>query len=338
MTLSVNSSPRISLGHLPTPIERLSNLTKFLGGPEIWLKRDDCTGLAFGGNKTRKLEYLLADAQRDNADVIVTFGALQSNHVRQTIAACTKLNLDCHAILTDIVPHQEPAYRLSGNLLIDRLSNAHLHIVTTTDAAGEKAKELKATFKKENKNAYIIPAGGSSPVGVLGYVSAAHEIGQQARKLDVGFDAILSASATGGTQSGLTIGYRQVSQRTRIIGINIYDRDGPRFEDRLNAFFENVCQTLDIEDQPELEFVQGFVGHGYGVPTKAMKEAVATVFRLEGILLDPVYTGKAMAALFHLCRSGKFGKMDKILFVHTGGAPGLFAYQDALLQPHQSRN
>lgn len=336
MTLNLNDTPKVSLGHLPTPVERLNRLSEFLKGPEIWIKRDDCTGLAFGGNKTRKLEYLLADALGKGNDIIVTFGALQSNHVRQTIAACAKMDIECHAILTDIVPYRGASYRHSGNLLIDHLSSAHLHVVGSTDAAGKKLKELVATFENQHKTAYVIPAGGSSPVGVLGYVSAALEMGQQARKLDVGFDAIVSASATGGTQSGLAIGYRQVSQGTRILGVNVYDRDSDAFEKRLTAFFENVCQTLDIEDAPELDFIQGFVGSGYGMPTKGMREAVATVFQLEGILLDPVYTGKAMAALFALCRTGKFGQKDKVLFVHTGGAPGLFAYQDVLPQPGQS--
>ncbi len=331
MTLDLDHFPRLPLGHFPTPLERLDRLSEFLKGPEIWIKRDDCTGLAFGGNKTRKLEFLLADARQQNADVVVTFGALQSNHVRQTIAACARTGLECHAILTDIVPHDEPAYRSSGNFMLDGLSMASLHVVRTTEEAGTKFRSLNDTFQAQDKSVYVIPAGGSSPEGVLGYVSAAIETIEQANAQDLVFDAVVSASATGGTQAGLSIGFAPLAATTRILGVNVYDKSAIAFETRLGKFLENVCQTLGIGEPPDLEFVQGVVGEGYGLPTTPMKEAVLKTFQTEGILLDPVYTGKAMAGLFDMCRKGVFTQNDKILFVHTGGAPGLFAYRDTLL-------
>lgn len=329
MTIDLSKFPKVSLGHLPTPIERLDRLSEHLGGPEIWIKRDDCTGLAFGGNKTRKLEFLLGDARSKGSTDIVTFGAVQSNHVRQTIAACAKTGFTCHAILTDIVPHKEAAYRQSGNLLLDRMSTAHIHILPSADAASAKLKEINASLGN-GKSAYVIPPGGSSPMGVLGYVAAAVEIGQQAKDLDLTFDAILSASATGGTHVGLTLGSRQGARSSSVYGANIYHTDPATFEERIEKLADEVCESFGVSEFPQLQHVHGFVGDGYGLPTPEMKEAVLTTFQLEGILLDPVYTGKGMAALFDMCRKRAFTDKDKILFVHTGGAPGLFAYQEAM--------
>ena len=331
MTINLETIGKQSLGHFPTPLERLDRLSEFLGGPEIWIKRDDCTGLAFGGNKTRKLEYLLADAHAQNADAMITFGAVQSNHVRQTIAACAKHNMECHAILADIVPYKDPAYRQSGNFLLDHMSTAHVHVVPPDGDAKTKLKEILADLEARSKAPYIVPAGGSSPVGVLGYVEAAYEIDRQRNALNVNFAAILHASATGGTQIGLSMGAHKVAPDTPVLGVNVNTIDPLAFEKKLEVFLSEVANTWHISDVPPLQFVHGFVGKGYGLPTDAMKEAVLTTFQLEGILLDPVYTGKAMAALFDLCRKGQYAVTDKILFVHTGGAPGLFAYQDTLV-------
>ncbi len=329
MTIDLNQFPKVSLGHLPTPIERLDRLSEHLGGPEIWIKRDDCTGLAFGGNKTRKLEFLLGDARSKGSTDIVTFGALQSNHVRQTIAACAKTGFTCHAILTDIVPHEEAAYRQSGNLLLDRMSTASVNILPSADAASAKLKEITASLDND-KSAYVIPPGGSSPMGVLGYIAAAVEIGQQAKELDLTFDAIVSASATGGTQVGLTLGGQQGAHSAPVYGANVYHTDPAAFEERIEKLADDVCESFGVSRQPQFQHVHGFVGEGYGLPTPAMKKAVSTTFQLEGVLLDPVYTGKGMAGLFDMCRKRVFTDKDKILFVHTGGSPGLFAYQEAM--------
>ncbi len=338
MTLDLKPIAKLPLGHFPTPLERLDRLSDFLGGPEIWIKRDDCTGLAFGGNKTRKLEYLLADAREKNADAIITFGALQSNHVRQTIAACAKADIECHAVLSDLVPFDDPVYRRSGNLLIDHMSKAHIHKLAADQDAKQKLKHLLSELQSQSKTVYVIPPGGSSPTGVLGYVSAALEIGQQCERQNIRFDAVVHASATGGTQIGLSIGCRFVSQETPILGVNVYSTDPAAFEERIANLTTEVMSELKMEQRPALQFVHGFVGDGYGMPTEAMKEAVLTTFQLEGILLDPVYTGKAMAGLFDLCRKKLYSKSDKILFVHTGGAPGLFAYESALMNHNINRD
>ncbi len=328
MTPELEPIARVSLGHFPTPLERLDRLSEFLGGPEIWIKRDDCTGLAFGGNKTRKLEYLIADARAQNADAMITFGAVQSNHVRQTIAACAKHNLECHAILADIVPYQDPAYRQSGNLFLDHMSTAHLHVVPPGGDATATFKAILADLETQAKTPYIVPAGGSSTVGAMAYVLAAFELRQQCTELGLTFDAILHASATGGTQVGLTVGQNNIDAATKVWGVNVYDVDEAAFDGKLHAFAAEAADAWKLEKTPALNIVHGYVGDGYGVPTDGMIEAVRKTFQLEGILLDPVYTGKAMAALFDQCRKGQHAATDKILFVHTGGAPGLFAYQD----------
>ena len=328
MPLDLEPIARTPLGHFPTPLERLDRLSAFLGGPEIWIKRDDCTGLAFGGNKTRKLEYLVADAQAQSADVMITFGAVQSNHVRQTVAACAKADMECHAILADIVPSSDPAYRQSGNLLLDHMSTAHLHVIPPGGDAKAKLTEILADLEAQSKSPYIVPAGGSSTVGAMAYVLAAFELRQQSAERGLSFNAILHASATGGTQVGLTVGQNNIDTKTKVWGVNVYDVDEAAFETKLQSLAADAADAWKLERTPVLNIIHGYVGDGYGLPTDAMREAVLKTFQLEGILLDPVYTGKAMSALFDLCRKGQYTATDKILFVHTGGAPGLFAYQD----------
>ena len=328
MPVSLAQFPRVKLGHAPTPLEKLDNLTRYLGGPEIWIKRDDCTGLAFGGNKTRKLEFLLGEALEQKADAIITFGALQSNHVRQTIAAGAKMNVPCHAILSDIVPHYEPAYRASGNFFLGQFSQAHVYVEPSVEATAERFDALMEELTAQGVSPYVVPTGGSSPTGALGYVQSALELQTQLDECGLAFDAIVSASASGGTQAGFALGVESFAPNTEYLGVNVYQTDKGAFEQSVVGLLNEVKQKLNVDQSPPLNFVHGFVGEGYGIPTGAMKEATKTLWRTEGILLDPVYTGKAMSALFALCREGRFSSDQKVLFLHTGGAPGLFAYAD----------
>lgn len=328
MTFSLERFPKLQLGHFPTPLERLDRLSGHLGGPEIWIKRDDCTGLAFGGNKTRKLEYLLGDARRLNAGAVITFGALQSNHARQTIAACAKTGFECHAILTDVVPYKDDAYRRSGNLLLDRLSSATLHIVQSVEEAAERLGVVQRDLAERNTTPYIIPPGGSTAVGALGYVEAGIEIDRQSKADDLHFNRIICASSTAGTQAGLTVAMDHLSPQTEVLGVNVFEHKVEVLAEKLEKNIEDLSKILSIEKTTRRNILDGFLGGGYGLPTDGMKEAVRTLMSLEGILLDPVYSGKAMSALFSLCRKKTLTKKDRVLFVHTGGAPGLFAYNE----------
>jgi L-cysteate sulfo-lyase len=323
---------RVPLAHLPTPLEPLDRLSEELGGPRIWMKRDDCTGLLTGGNKTRKLEYLLADAEKMGADTVITFGAIQSNHARQTAAACAKRGIDCHLILARKVKWQHPDYDRLGNVLLDRLVGATLHVVEV-DEVTNHYRDLAATLRTSGRKLYVIPTGGSNPVGALGYVNCAIEIAGQAEQLSLSFDTIIHASSSCGTQSGLVVGLASLNSTVRLLGINVSHQDG----DLLLAELDELCtETAEFTGIPALApssicVNDDFLGEGYGIPTPETLEAIHMLARLEGILLDPVYTGKAMAGLIGLIRLGHFSKNQSVLFIHTGGSAGLFAYRDLLM-------
>jgi L-cysteate sulfo-lyase len=319
---------RIRLAHLPTPLEYLPRLTRALGGPELWIKRDDCTGLSSGGNKTRKLEFLLAQARERDADVVLTQGATQSNHARQTAAAAAKLGLACHLLLEDRTGKTERFYTESGNVLLDHLHGASVeHCRPSSDMNGELEK-IAARMRAEGRRPYVIPGGGSNPTGALGYVNAALELITQANDLGLKIDQVLHATGSAGTQAGLIVGLAGIRSGVPLLGIGVR---APRDRQEQNVF-ELACATADLcgvggaVARDDVVANCDYVGPGYGVSTPASIEAIEMLAHLEGILLDPVYSGKAMAGLIDLARKGRFKKGENVVFIHTGGSVGLFGY------------
>ena len=316
--------PRIRFAHLPTPIEDLPRLSKVLGGPQVLVKRDDQTGLAFGGNKTRKLEFLIAEAQTQGADMLLSAGALQSNHCRQTAAAAARFGFACTLVLVG-----EPPARPSANLLLDGLFGAQ--IIWTDKFHRDEA--LQATFeaaRRQGKRPYLVPYGGSNSTGALGYVYAMEEFINQG----IQADWIVFASSSGGTQAGLILGARLFGYSGKILGISV---DEPLRNLQIHA--AQLASATSERLGPRIEFVpddvlvnDGYASPGYGVLTEAERTAIRLFARCEGLLLDPVYTGRAAAGLLDLIRKGFFKKDDTILFWHTGGQPALFAekYQNDL--------
>ncbi|AZR71994.1 D-cysteine desulfhydrase [Anoxybacter fermentans] len=313
--------PRIPLAITPTPIEAVPRFSKVLGGPEIYIKRDDNTGLAFGGNKARKLEYLMADAKVKGADVILTEGGLQSNHARMTAAAARKLGMKAVLVLKgkEIKEYQ-------GNLLLDRILDAEIIVVdpdgslTRREAMLKKAEELKARGMKP----YVIPTGGSTGLGALGYVRCAKEIIEQSKVMGVEFDWVVHPIGSGGTQAGLIAGKKLFGGNFKVYGIAADNED---FEPEIKKIGEEIGKLLDLEltISPEEIFLNyDYFGPTYGVPSEAAIEAMKLLARTEGIIVGPVYTGKALAGLIDLIHKGKFKENEKILFVHTGGAPAIF--------------
>ena len=330
--MDLSDFPRVSLAHLPTPLEHMPRLSDALGGPQIFVKRDDCTGLATGGNKTRKLEYSMGEALANGADTIITVGAVQSNHVRQTAAAACKLGLECEVLLEHRVEHPTDLYRSSGNVLLDRIFGANLREYsagTDFDAAiADVAEEVEAAGGEP----YVIPGGASNPVGALGYVGCGLELLRQFEEQSLDVDHILTATGSAGTHGGLAVGIRGGGSDLPILGIGV---NAPK-DVQEERVYDLARETADLVGAPGIVSREdiiadcNYIGAGYGVPTDAMNEAVLMLARLEGLLFDPVYSGKALAGLIDYVRLGRFGQSDTIVFLHTGGAAGLFAYADML--------
>lgn len=324
--------PRHALAHLPTPLEPLARLGAALGGPRLLVKRDDCTGLGLGGNKTRKLEFLMAEALARGADTVISTGGVQSNHVRQTAAAAAKLGLACELVLTRVVPWGGPDYELGGNIQLDRLFGAkvHLHDADTDRVAAMET--LAEALRRDGRTPYLIPTGGSNATGALGYAAAAAELAAQAAAQGEKITAVVQASSSGGTQAGLTAGFAALDPAVRVVGIDV-DAHPEAVAGDVRRLGGEVWERLALpgafpEDKVILQ--TGFAGEAYGLPTAAMAEAVRQTARLEGLLLDPVYSGKAMAGLIGLIEAGAFSADDTVVFLHTGGMPALFPYREAL--------
>ncbi|MEE8188957.1 MAG: D-cysteine desulfhydrase, partial [Kiloniellales bacterium] len=313
--------PRVALAHLPTPLEPLERLSGHLGGPRILIKRDDCTGLALGGNKTRKLEFLMAAALDKGADTVITSGGLQSNHVRQTAAAAAKLGLEAELVLIRNVPWEGADYAEGGNVLLDRLLGARLHILPGETDRTKAMEELAGRLKAGGRRPYVIPVGGSNEVGALGYVACARELAAQAEALCGGFDALVLASSSGGTQAGLVAGLAALGHPARVIGIDVDADPGGIRETVAEIAGATLARLEPRTGLPEAAVIVegGYSGAAYGLPTEAMTEAVALLGRLEGIFLDPVYSGKAMAGLIGLIGAGRFRPGERVVFLHSGG-------------------
>ena len=323
--------PRIQLGHFPTPLEPMANLTALLGGPRLWVKRDDCTGLSTGGNKTRKLEYLMAEAIAARADVVITQGATQSNHARQTAAAAAKLGMKCHILLEDRTGSTDPDYTDNGNVLLDRLHGATVDRRSGGSNMQQEMEQLAEQLKADGARPYVIPGGGSTPVGALGYVSAALELASQAAARGLRMDYLVHATGSAGTQAGLVAGLHAINSDTKLLGIGVR---APQ-EKQEAMVYDLACRTAEhmrMGGGIPRELVAAncdYVGAGYGLPTAGMLEAVEILARTEGLLLDPVYSGKGMAGLIDLIRKGYFKANDNVVFLHTGGSVALFGYGDA---------
>ncbi|AYD00617.1 D-cysteine desulfhydrase [Neorhizobium sp. NCHU2750] len=326
---SDKSANRVSLGFFPTPLEPLPRLSAMLGGPEIWVKRDDCTGLGGGGNKTRKLEYLIADALSQGADIVLTAGALQSNHARQTAAAAAKSGLDCALILAAAVPSRSPAYATSGNMLLDRIFGASMHLFAAGTDLVTEMLAVADDLTRQGRRPYIVPVGGSNAVGALGYCEAMRELKTQCASLSVSFDRIVLGTGSAGTQAGMVAGAKLHDVAADILGISVSGNEAEVTEKVALLATETLALAGDDSKLvPQAVVDDRFVGAGYGQPTEAVVEALTMCARLEGLLLDPVYTGKAMAGLIDHIRRGSLSSANRVLFWHTGGAQGLFAYPE----------
>lgn len=325
---------RVELSHAPTPLEPLDRLHKVLGGPRLWIKRDDCTGLAQGGNKARKLEFLVADALAQGCDTLITPGAVQSNHVRMTAAAAARFDLKAHAVLERRVPTTDADYEENGNILLDELLGCPRTYVPSggdvAAACAEVAKDLAAKGAKP----YVIPGGGSNPVGALGYVACAAEMLEQAKARGIGISRVVHGTGSSGTQAGLVAGFAALRSPVEVFGISVRQ---PR-DKQESVVFDLACRTAahlgqnGIVERARVFADDSYVGPGYGQPTEGMIEAVTLLARTEGILLDPVYSGKAMAGMIDHIRKGTFRADENIVFLHTGGATSLFGYKALFLR------
>ena len=321
--------PRQSLGFFPTPIVELSKLSEALGGSKIFMKRDDNTGLALGGNKTRKLEFILGDALACGADTIITAGAAQSNHCRQTAAAAASLQLECHLVLGGEKPDI-----VNGNLLLDQIFGCHIHWAGV-NRKGEDIPQIVEQLKQAGKKPYVVPYGGSNELGVLAFVEALKELETQRQDTGKSFTYIVFASSSGGTQAGLMLGKKMLDASYQIVGINIDkgETDKVPFDQFILSLANSTAKFIGVNhdfSEEDLILNSDYVGEGYGVIGHLENEAISLTAQTEGILLDPVYTGRAMGGLFDMIRTGKIKKKDSVLFWHTGGVPALFAYSNRL--------
>ncbi len=316
-----------------TPLERLERLSRQLGGPEIFIKRDDLLGLAGGGNKTRKLEFLVADAIAKGCDTLVTVGAVQSNHCRLTLAAAVKEGLKCRLVLEERVAGSYKAEASGNNFLYRLLGVEKVYVVPSGLDLAAKMKEVADEVAALGRKAYIIPGGGSNPLGALGYVACAEEILAQTFDLGIRLDAIVCASGSAGTHAGIINGLVGNNSGIPLIGINVR-RTREEQEANVHKLAQETAAFLGLSGgipRDAITALGDWVGPGYSLPSPEMVEAVRMLAQVEGVLLDPVYTGKAMAGLIGLIRQGRFKKGEQVLFVHTGGAPALYAYQEVLV-------
>lgn len=332
MSMQLARLPRQIYTPFATPLEPLPRLSKELGGPEIWIKRDDMTGLAGGGNKTRKLEFLVADAKAKGADTLITVGAPQSNHCRITAAAAAREGLRCKILIEERVPGSFDPHGSGNHFLFGLLGAGNLTVVPAGTDLAARLDQIAGEVRAAGGSPYIIPGGGSNPLGSMGYVVCAQELLGQCLERGLAFDRVVCASGSAGTHAGLMAGFALSHASVKLTGISV--RRARSEQCALVAPLADATARLagcDRHIGPEdIEVHEDWVGPGYSLPTAEMVNAVTMLARLEGILLDPVYTGKAMAGLIGLVRSGEIGPDERVVFVHTGGAPALFAYQDIL--------
>jgi D-cysteine desulfhydrase len=328
--MRIESLARFPLAQLPTPIEELKSLSRELDGPELLIKRDDQTGLALGGNKTRKLEFLVGQALEQGADTLITAGAAQSNHCRQTAAAAARAGLHCELLLNGTKPDLP-----NGNVLLDELLGARLHWIESSQRMA-RLRDLPDELRKAGRKSYVIPVGGSNGVGATGYVLAMIELVEQLNKINRRVDHVVFASSSGGTQAGMVLGAKIAGFAGKLHGVRINkdDRNAAPYEDELTQIANEVAKYIGVDAQftaGNFKVDYGYLGGGYGVVSDLERNAIRLLGAREGIVLDPVYSGRAMGALIDLIRKKAFRTDETVLFWHTGGAPALFAYAQDLI-------
>jgi L-cysteate sulfo-lyase len=327
--MKIEQFPRLGLGQWPTPLSPMPRLQAAFDGPRLFVKRDDCTGLASGGNKTRKLEFLVADALKGGFDTLVTHGAVQSNHVRQTAAAAAATGLHCEALLEERLASDSDEYADSGNVLLDRVLGAVLHRVPAGTAMDAALAELAAGLERRGRRPYVIPGGGSNALGALGYVECIRELVRQCAEQGLAKPHLVTATGSAGTHAGLAAGLHALGLDWPLTGIGVRL---PKAEQEAKVY-DLTLRVLDLLEVPRalprdaIVADDRFIGPGYGAPTASMVEAVKMVARCEGILLDPVYTGKAMAGMIAMLRERRFAADEDVIFLHTGGSAALFGYR-----------
>ncbi len=315
---------RVSLGHFPTPLHALSRLSEKLGGPQVYVKRDDQTGLATGGNKTRKLEFLVADALDRHADTLITAGAPQSNHARQTAAAAAKTGLKCVLVLR---ASGQPQSVRQGNLLLDELLGAEIRWAQR-EAVEATMMETANELSVKGYSPYLIPYGGSNPIGATGYVAAMEELMEQARQMGLNFDRIVFASSSSGTQAGLVVGAKATGYTGQILGISVDEKREDLQRQAAKLATETAAHLGQIMKfaPGDIDVNADYLGEGYAIMGEPERQAIRLAAQTEGLLLDPVYTGRAFAGMLDLIRKGSLRRDETVLFWHTGGTPALFAY------------
>jgi L-cysteate sulfo-lyase len=323
--------PRLGLTRTPTPLEPLKRLSAHLGGPRLWVKAEDATGLGFGGNKLRKLDYVLHEAIASGADTLVSGGVVQSNSQRQVAAAAAKLGLECHlAVYHGRLAPPTPEYEFSGNALLNKLYGATLHDTPWTGDRNQAIHDLSEQLRRDGRTPFMVPYGVSNALGAVGYTSAAVEIAEQSNALGFEPAAIVHCTGSGATQAGLVVGGSVCLPNTRVVGIDI-DAEPDRVTADVTRFASEAADLLDVPfDTASIEVVAGHAGPAYGVPHAATLEAIKLAGKLEGMALDPVYSGKGLAGMMALIQQGRWGQNDDVVFLHTGGATALFAYAQAL--------
>ena len=323
--------PRLHFAHLPTPLEPMERISGVLGGPNLWIKRDDCTGLSAGGNKTRKLEFLMADAVEHKTDTIITQGATQSNHARQTTAIAAKLGMECHVLLEDRTGYEDRAYVYNGNVLLDQLHGAKISRHPADTDMNAAMEEFAQKLRDDGKSPYIIPGGGSNEIGALGYVNAAIELTTQANDRSLRIDHLVHATGSSGTQAGLVLGMEGMNTGIPVYGVGVR-APKQKQEEMVYGLAQRTAEYMGLSPnvvaREKVVANSDYVGDGYGLPTNAMVEAVKMMAQYEGILLDPVYSGKGFSGLIDLIRKGHFKKGENVVFLHTGGSISLFGYPD----------
>jgi D-cysteine desulfhydrase len=316
-----------------TPLHKLERLTRLLGGPEISMKRDDLLGLAAGGNKTRKLEFLVADALAQGADTLLTCGAVQSNHARLTLAAAVVEGMKCRLVLEERVPASYKPEASGNNFLFRLLGVEHITVAPGGSDLIGIMSGIAEKLAQQGRKGYVIPTGGSNPVGATGYVACAEEILAQTLEQGIRIDRVVCASGSAGTHAGLVVGFWGTSSGIPVVGVNVSRKKQEQEEKVYDLAVKTAAHVGATGTLPRDAVVcfDGYVGPGYSLPTPSMVEAVQMLARTEAILLDPVYTGKAMAGLIDLIRTGYFKRGEHVLFVHTGGSPALYAYEEVIL-------
>ena len=330
---TLEAVPRVSLAHLPTPLEEMPRLAAALGGPRLWVKRDDCTGLGVGGNKVRKLEYDFAAAMAAGSDCVVCGGVVQSNTCRQVAAAAAKLGLACHlGIMHGRVPTTEAGYDATGNILLDRLYGAAIHDLPWDENRNRGLRGIEAKLKSSGRKPYFVPYGASDGLGALGYARMVLELLEQCSGRGIAPSHIVHASGSAGTQAGITAMLCALDHPFRCVGIDV-DAQPERVAADVRRVGREAAGLLGASgkwDDAAVDVAAGFAGPAYGVPDTGTLEAIGLAARLEALALDPVYSGKGMAGLIGLIRAGRFRRDDVVIWIHTGGLPGLFAYPAAM--------